>query len=560
VNLRVRHQRGLISRLSDRLSESIRDVWLVWLVLAVATTAPYVIAVLGAPSGSVFTGTLTAYDDTFTYFAWTRQSADGRLLMCDLFTSESQECRFFLPLWSALGLVVRITHAPIAFVFHLARILAALLLLLVARAVAKTVIKSRTRIQYFLWLYATSAGFGWLVYLLKSKVSIIAPLESSGSIDLNVPEGTAFRSVFGQVHFAVGVALLAMALKLFFDALIEERASRAFAAGALISILAVVHPYIIVVALAVSTIALLCRKWITQTRSTLSRELYVGSRLGVSLGVGAVPGVAYLVYVNRSSEVLREWLRVTDTVSPAPWEYVVGFGIVFLTAVAGFWIMWSERSQFGLMLLIWTLVQAALLYAPISFQRRFVEGLQLPLTIAAAVAIFRVADTKFQQSHVMRRKTLLVAIILLASITNIGFIAGQLLMQRNNIPADSRRYISADLVAAFSWLNRTPTRDAVVFSSYLTGNLAPSMTGLRVYLGHYGQTINSDQKGAQVTAFFTGAMTDEDARRLFREQRVSYVVYGEFERAISRNFVPPAWLSLAFRAGDVEVFEVSSET
>jgi len=553
-------ERQSLSRLSGRVFQGIREVWLVWSVLAVVTTAPYVVAALRAPRGNAFTGVLTAYDDTFTYFAWTRQSADGRALMCDLFTSEWQECRFFLPVWNALGLVVRFTHAPIAFVFQVARILAALLLLLVARVVAQTVIKSRTRVQYCLWLYATSAGFGWLVYLFKGRLNDIARVDPSGSIDLNVPEAIAFRSVFGQVHFAVGVALLALSLKLFFDAITEERASRAFAAGALISILAVVHPYIVVVALAVATTALLCRRVITQRESTSSRELYIGLRLGGSLVVAALPGVTYLLYVNRSSEVLREWLRVTDTNSPSPWEYAAGFGIVFLLAVAGFWIMWRERSRFGIMLLIWTLVQAALLYAPVNFQRRFVEGLQLPLAIAAAVAIFRIADTKFQHSAATQRKVFLAGTILFASITNIGFIAGQLLMQRSDIAVDSRRYIPTDLVAAFDWLGKTSEPNAVVFSSYLTGNLAPSMTGLCVYLGHYGQTINSDEKGAQVAAFFTGAMSDEDARQLFHQQRVSYVVYGEFERAISRSFVPPAWLSLAFRAGDVEVFEVANGT
>jgi len=552
-------ERQSLSRLSDRVFQSIREVWLVWSVLAVVTTAPYVVAALRAPRGNAFTGVLTAYDDTFTYFAWTRQSADGRVLMCDLFTSETQECRFFLPLWSALGLVVRITHAPIAFLFHVARIFAALLLLLVARVVAQTVIKSRARVQYCLLLYATSAGFGWLVYLFKGSLND-ARVDRSGSIDLNVPEAIAFRSVFGQVHFAVGVALLALSLKLFFDAITEERASRAFAAGALISILAVVHPYIVVVALAVATTVLLCRPVITQRESTFRRELCIGFRLGGWLAVAALPGVTYLLYVNRSSEVLREWLRVTDTLSPSAWEYAAGFGIVFLLAVAGFWIMWRERSRFGIMLLIWTLVQAALLYAPVNFQRRLVEGIQLPLAIAAAVAIFRIADTKFQHSEAMQRKAFLVGTILFASITNIGFIAGQLLMQRSDIAVDSRRYIPTDLVAAFDWLGKTSEPNAVVFTSYLTGNLAPSMTGLCVYLGHYGQTINSDEKGAQVSAFFTGAMSDEDARRLFREQRVSYVVYGEFERAISHNFVPPAWLSLAFRAGDVEVFEVANGT
>ena len=61
----------------------------------------------------------------------------------------------------------------------------------------------------------------------------------------------------------------------------------------------------------------------------------------------------------------------------------------------------------------------------------------------------------------------------------------------------------------FDWLKTNSDHDAVLFSSYLTGNLAPSMTGLRVFLGHYGQTIRGDEKGAQVTAFYTGALSDE---------------------------------------------------
>jgi carbohydrate-selective porin OprB len=93
----------------------------------------------------------------------------------------------------------------------------------------------------------------------------------------------------------------------------------------------------------------------------------------------------------------------------------------------------------------------------------------------------------------------------------------------------------------------------------LTGNVAPSMTGLHVFLGHYGQTIRSDEKGAQVTAFYAGAVSDETARLLFTEHRVGYVMYGPFERAIYDGFRAPIWLKPVYRQGDVEVFEVTQE-
>jgi hypothetical protein len=123
---------------------------------------------------------------------------------------------------------------------------------------------------------------------------------------------------------------------------------------------------------------------------------------------------------------------------------------------------------------------------------------------------------------------------------------------------DSRRYVPANLVATFEWLSQSDS-DAVLFSHYLTGNLAPSMTGLRVFLGHYGQTVNADEKGAQVTAFYTGALDDVSARQLFVRNGVRYVIYGPFERASYDAFVAPQWLTLARRFGEVDVFEVNPE-
>jgi len=552
---------SFISRLSVFAFAALRDVWLVWLALAVLTTLPYVAAALRTPAGYAFSGVLTAHDDTFTYFAWMRQGADGHLVMCDPFTSEPQHCEFFLPLWNLLGFISRVTHIPIALTFHAARLLAALALLIVARGVAGSVMKSRTRVQYTLWLYVMSGGLGWLVYLLKNRGNLFGAADASGSTDLNLPEAIAFRSVFSQVHFAIGVTLVCGAIRLFFSAIVEKKTSRGLIAGMMVSLLAVVHPYMVVVVCGVAGVSLLLLPWLNDRSEAVRVNYYSTARAAVAFGAGTLPGVAYLFHLNRSNEVLREWLRVTDTFSPPPWEYAMGFGIVAPLAVAGFRLMWNRRVPYGRLLLIWAVVQAALLYAPVSIQRRFVEGLQLPLAIAASAALFWIARRAFKgHAAVRNRRVFLVCAIAFASLTNVGFVIGQMAARG---PAsgstDPRRYLRADLAAAFEWLRANPEPDAVLFSSYLTGNIAPSMTGLRVFLGHYAQTLRSGEKGAQVTAFYTNAMTGETARELFAEHRVRYIVYGQFEREISSAFVPPVWLKLAYRSGDVEVYEVAKE-
>jgi hypothetical protein len=191
-------QASFISRLS--MSQSVRDVWRIWLVLALLTSLPYLVAAVRTPNGHVFTGVLTAYDDTFTYFAWMRQGADGHLLMCDPYTSEPQRCEFFLPLWSALGAVARVSQLPIPVVFHSARLLSGFLLLVAARTVSREVLKSRRKVRYAIWMYALAGGFGWLVYALNNGSNLLSAAYQSGSADLDLPEAIAFRSVFSLVR------------------------------------------------------------------------------------------------------------------------------------------------------------------------------------------------------------------------------------------------------------------------------------------------------------------------------------------------------------------------
>ena len=539
----------------QRCRLALRDAFPVWLALAVVTTLPYIVAAFRTPTGHMFTGVLTAYDDTFSYLAWIKQSASGRWLMCDLYTSEPQTCEFFLPLWVLLGKTCRVTGAPVVWVFHAARLLALLLLLIAARNVAVRLMTSRRRLRFTLWLYAMSSGLGWLVYLVNNGGSLLNASVTSGSADLSLPEAFAFRSAYAQVHFTFGAALVAFAINLVFSSLLSGKTNRAIAGGLLVSLLAVVHPYLVVVVLAVAVAALVLWPLLNSRKGEGRFSYAAAARSGFALGAAASPGVGYVVYLNRSSEVLREWLKATDTFSPQPLEYALGFGIVAVLALVGLGLVWMVRAPAGRLLLVWAIVQAALLYAPVSYQRRFVEGLQVPLCVAASVAVFWL----MRRLRLARRARYfaLFALVALVSLTNVGFIAGQIIERGHGSGAnDPRRYLPSDLAAAFNWLSANAEPDAVIFSSYLTGNIAPSMTGLRVYLGHYGQTLRSGEKGEWVTAFYRGELGANDARAFLSEQQVSYVIYGPFERAIGEDPVP-SWLLLDYQSGDVRVFRVA---
>jgi hypothetical protein len=393
---------------------------------------------------------------------------------------------------------------------------------------------------------------------LKNGGNLLNASVISGSVDLNLPEAIAFRSAFAQVHFTLGAALVAFAINLVFSSLMSGKINRGAGAGLLVSLLAVVHPYLVVVVFTVAGAALAL--WpLLDSRDRVVKGAYVDAlRVGLGFGVAAIPGIAYLVYLNRSNEVLREWLRVTDTLSPPPLEYALGFGLVAVLAIVGLRLLWTVGTPAGRLVVIWVIVQAALLYAPVTYQRRFVEGLQLPLCIAASVTVFWVM--KRLRLARRARSFAVFALVASASLTNIGFIVGQSIEREHASGVnDPRRYLPSGLAEAFNWLSENGEIDAVVFSSYLTGNIAPSMTGLRVYLGHYGQTLRSGEKGEQVTLFYRGELADGAARELFAENRVSYVIYGPFERAIGKAPDVPSWLLLAYQSGDVRVFKVAEQ-
>jgi hypothetical protein len=547
---------------------ALADVLPAWLVLALATTIPYLIADLRTPKGTVFTGVLTAQDDTFSYLAWMKQAARGHVLMRDLFTSEPQTARFFLPLWVVLGWTSRLTGLPVAVVFHIARLFAAFLILLAARSVGRCVMKSQTRLRFLVWMVGFSAGLGWVVFaagdlytVLSGKAGVHGYKMGTTPVDINMPEATVFRSAFCQVHMTLGAALICGTLVLVISAILKLNQKYALYAGLLASLLAVVHPYEVVVTGAVATglfaAALMAPPGAASSLTSRSARRAAIVRLGLVFLLANLPGLSYLLYLRRVDTVLQEWLSTMSTLSPNPVQYLLGFGILIALAIGGAALLWQGRGLAGKLLLIWAVIQSLLLYAPFSFQRRLVEGLQVPLCVVAAAAVFwLLRKVHVRTPRFLSRRVLLAGVILVSSMTSIGFIAGA---AAGFGEPDPRRYLDRDLADSLKWLGGNADPDSVLLSSYMTGNVTPALSGLGVFLGHYDQTLHSGQKGEEVATFYSGRLAGQQAFALFAENHLSYCMYGPFERELNPNFSAPAFLEIIYRSPHVDIYKVKAE-
>jgi hypothetical protein len=109
------------------------------------------------------------------------------------------------------------------------------------------------------------------------------------------------------------------------------------------------------------------------------------------------------------------------------------------------------------------------------------------------------------------------------------------------------------------WLRSNANNDDVVLCSYLTGSVLPAASARRVYLGHYGLTVDSQRKGEMVARFFSGAMSAEEAGFFLRGQGIRYVLIGPFERTSAAVSASPGGLSLVHRSGEVDIYSVDPD-
>jgi hypothetical protein len=190
--------------------------------------------------------------------------------------------------------------------------------------------------------------------------------------------------------------------------------------------------------------------------------------------------------------------------------------------VFGFKEMWKaeEKRRTALFLGIWIVVQFLLLYAPVSFQRRLIFGVQFPLALLAAVGILKV----------LRKPALVGALICLMSVTNFSIMSKEIQwLKSRGLPF----YLPKAYMTAFKFLHGLP--DGPVISGFTTGNFIPPYSGHPAFMGHALLTPSLAEKRKTAELFFKKADPAIPLR-----YNVRYVFYGAEERALDgRSFKLP---------------------
>jgi len=521
-----------------------RREWLtvlaITLVLIAITILPYWLGYRTAPEGMIFSGTIMNPEDSQTYFAKMLQGFDGKWLYSIVFTPEPHNPIFLGSFYFLLGHIARLTTLSLDGVWHLSRTIAVFMLSFTTYwFIAWFLNAQKTRMVAYL-LAIFGSGLGWLLFVLGQSYWL-----DWFPVDFKMPAAHLFFSLLTFPHIIYSTALLLISFRLLLQAMDnpDSQKSWLYAIGASVAnlLITLLHPlltYLFVLVGVLFWVYLVFR-----ARRFLWRE---GFLLVVYF---ALPGLMslYYGYSLLTNDILRGWdAQRESTISP-PWpHYLMAYGPLLLFTFIHWWNgrrKEIKRPFTWSFLWIWMLAVALLVYAPLNSQRRFIQGVHVPLSILAAIGFMDVAlpwllkTRPFQAILSHPRYTskklsqFITAIFLLLMSLSSLYTVTSVVVSNSTLHPDLI-FVPQDDKTATIWLRDNGENADVLLGDYQSGNYVAARAGNRVVLGHWAETINYDTKVAEVAHFFDEQTDDLWRQELLEQYDVSYIWHGPREKEL----------------------------
>jgi len=540
-----------------------RRPW-VWLTCAVVLTTwlPYLFGWWLTPPGMRYFWLIYNPDDQNVHLMWARQAMEGAWHFHDLYTTEPHPGLFVNLFSLALGWFCRWTGISLHLGYQLFRTLAAVAFLWTVHWFGTLFLKDERGHLLFLLLVAFSSGFGWVLVLWWWVTGQRPPVFLLDvSPELMMPEANSFLSLTVAPLATLGATLAMGALGNWWLALKPNclARKRRLKLALLFGLLVVnVHTYAAIPMLI--AVALWQGGNLRQWRHTLP------TTLGFLVPSALVLFCQALVF---SCDRAFAQKAATPTLTPNPVILIGSYGFVALGALLALPKIWQERrggAKEWELPMAWLVAILIAIYLPVRFQRKMIEGLHVVLCLLATVWLAPHLG-RFRCEHF---RWALVGLVMLTVPSQIAFFAlnGYWLVHNNLIyderfnPPYSRRlmppyYLSEHHLQLFRWLERHSDRQDGVLCHPMLGNYLPVLTGRKVFVGHWAETLNFPAKLRLATAVWEGSLPVELARQLFRTHQLHFALETEFERAAAQGTTALArYGKVVFQVGNNRVFRL----
>lgn len=484
--------------------------------------------------------------DLYTYVSFIEQGKQGRVLLENLYMSEGQTPSLFRPSYLVIGKIANLFNLSSIAAYHLFRLIFTCLFFIILYQFIKIYFDSSFKRLLAFSLTLISSGLGFAVGVFLPDLS-----------DLWIPESITFLSLGEAPHFILSLILMLSGFIFFLKGVKEKKSIFYILSSILFLSLSFEHPFnLFVVATTLGVTSL----WLLKTKKYPFKDIFLG--LGIVLPVLTF-GIFYQIVETSQNPVLRAWAAQNSLLSPSPVNYILGYGLILVFATIGAEKFLRTQNSNNILLLSWIAASFVLVYSPIFFQRRFIEGVHIPLSLVATAGIIVLLNYFSKYIHSLAQSIfsyifVFIVIFFLGISSFVTSIKEVLIITSDNL-SSYYYYLLKDEFLGMNWAKENTTSKDVFLTSWFYGNLLPGITGRKVFLGHKVQTPYFDNKVAQANKFFE----EKDilqALQFLRENKITYIFLGSNDSIYQTGFKPEEkpFLEKVFEKNGVFVFKVKS--
>ena len=279
-----------------------------------------------------------------------------------------------------------------------------------------------------------------------------------------------------------------------------------------------------------------------------------------------LPLLLYYVRILTADPVIIEWSRQWKHQAPGLLSLVFGLGLPLVLATVAVAAGAGRRNPELGLVLAWVVVVGLMLYLPnpVNIQRRLIDGLYIPVSILAAVGLEVVIQRRAARARGwFRRPGPIVG--LAVGISLVTPLLLWLLTMTWAVGHEPNLFQPSAETAAIDWLDTvrgTSDPPPGVLSDPLTGLYIPERAGVRVYAGHYSETLfyldrarlaRGEIQLGDGTGKVTSGTTTLPVDSFMSDEDIEYLLIGPHEREAGVGPVPPS-LRLVYDHDGVQVY------
>ncbi|NQV00375.1 MAG: hypothetical protein HQ538_06575 [Parcubacteria group bacterium] len=398
-----------------------------------------------------------------------------------------------------------------------------------------------------------ASGLGGWAFLLNRNFFLNSPYFP---VDLNVPEMNIFLILYQSPHFIASLGLMLLAILFMLIAWDKKKIEYSFFAGLILLFFFQFHPYYAPLLYFLFGVFSL---WRVRPILRVTKQSILTEELKVFLPMFLIslPSVLYHAYLLNFDFPIFARAIQTETLTPVWWVVIMSFGLLFIFAVLGALLILKNKEkrletkyQF---LIFWFVIGFAFLYFPVSFQRRFIEGLSIPMIILSLVFIFNIIKIRQTKRLLFYYSAILLFLILFCFSNVVNYMQMIKVYKNKKFPF----YFSENIISGMDWIKENLKKEDIILSFGDHGDFIPGFSGRRVYLGHWSETAFAKEKEEMVKKFFESNENDEARYQFLKNQKIDYIFYSEDEKELG-EYSPKDkdYLRRVFENEEVKIYKV----